>query len=279
MAVELPHTRRELRALGIDDQRLRTLLRRREWLAVGYDRYVPTAAIPVDPTLVAAAGGGVALSHLTAARAWGLPVDDDGAIHVQIRADTRRRATPGRTRVHRTRRWDAIRLDGVPVTPLARTLADVAASEPLHRSVPVLDAGLRHTTRGAVAAATPHGGRPAARSRAALALADERAESPLESRLRLLLVRAGLPPHDLQHEVRCHGRFVARVDLWYEGLVVEADGFAFHSARADYRRDRRRQRALVRLGLAYLPFAWEDVHHHPEQVVEDVRSTLGTLAA
>lgn len=101
----------------------------------------------------------------------------------------------------------------------------------------------------------------------------------LESRLRLLLVLDGLPPHDVQHEVAARGEFVARVDLWYEGLVVEADGFAFHSTREHYRRDRRRQRALTRLGLGYLPFAWEDVHHYPDQAVEDVRVTLTARAA
>lgn len=265
--------------MGIDDHRLRTLLRRGEWVAVGYDKYVEVAALPVHPTLLAVAGREVALSHLTAARAWGLPVDDGGEVHVTIPAGTRRRALAVGTRVHRTRRWDAELLDGVPVTSLVRTLADVAASEPLGRSVPVLDAGLRHTTRAAILTATPPRGPAVARTRLALELADQRAESPLESRLRLLLVRAGLPPDDVQHEVRERGRFLARVDLWYEGLVIEADGFAFHSAREDYRRDRRRQRSLTRLGLGYLPFAWEDVHHRPDQVVEDVRLTLAARAA
>jgi hypothetical protein len=125
--------------------------------------------------LVAAAGREVALSHLTAARAWGLPVDDGGAVHVAIPAGTRRRALAASTRVHRTRRWVAELVDGVPVTPLARTLADVAAWEPLDRSVPVLDAGLRHTTRTAVLAATPPTGPAVARTRLAPATLGARA--------------------------------------------------------------------------------------------------------
>lgn len=112
MAVELPRTRRELRDLGIDDHRLRTLLRRGDWLAVGFDRYAEVSSLPVQPGLVAAAGREVALSHLTAARAWGLPVDDGGEVHVTIPAGTCRRALRTGTRIHRTRRWDAVLVDG-----------------------------------------------------------------------------------------------------------------------------------------------------------------------
>ncbi len=62
-------------------------------------------------------------------------------------------------------------------------------------------------------------------------LADGLAESPQETRLRLRLHRSGLPPPVAQYEVRCDGRFVARVDLaWPEQrLALECDG-AWHGA-------------------------------------------------
>ncbi|MBO0878565.1 MAG: DUF559 domain-containing protein, partial [Pseudonocardia sp.] len=69
-------------------------------------------------------------------------------------------------------------------------------------------------------------------------LADPRAQSPPESRLRLLLVWAGLPPvvrHELLDE---HGFVVARVDLAYPDakLAIEYDG-AVHVQRRDDARD------------------------------------------
>lgn len=279
MERRLPHTRRELRAAGVSDVDLRRLLRRGELVRVGHNRYVDAISLPVAAAEIAAAGGGIALSHATAARAWALPCDDDPRVHVTVPATTRRRRLPPGTVVHRSRRWEATVVDGFPVTTLPRTLAEVAGTSPLADAVVVLDAGLQRATRAEVLAEVPARGVHRQRALRALALTDRRAESPLESRLRVLLVLAGLPPDDVQHVIRDQGQFVARVDLWYDGLVVEADGFAFHSAREDYRRDRRRHQAFARLGLRCLPFAWEDVHHRPDAVVSDVRRALAALAA
>ncbi|HVW81315.1 MAG TPA: 16S rRNA (uracil(1498)-N(3))-methyltransferase [Mycobacteriales bacterium] len=66
-----------------------------------------------------------------------------------------------------------------------------------------------------------------AQVRQILLLADPFAESPMETRLRLLLVRNGLPRPVSQFEVRrLDGRFVARLDLAYPDhlVAVEYDG-------------------------------------------------------
>jgi very-short-patch-repair endonuclease len=98
----------------------------------------------------------------------------------------------------------------------------------------------------------------------------------LESLLRVLLVEAGCAPDDSQVVVRDRqGHFIGRVDLWYAvGLVVEADGFAFHSERSDYRRDRRLGNALEMLRVRMLRFTWEDVVGDPGYVVATVREVL-----
>ncbi|MDP9496716.1 MAG: DUF559 domain-containing protein [Actinomycetota bacterium] len=66
---------------------------------------------------------------------------------------------------------------------------------------------------------------------------------------------------------------MAQVDLCWPAacLIVEADGFAFHSDRAAYRRDRERLNQLERLGWRVLRVTWEDVVHRPEHVVALVR--------
>jgi hypothetical protein len=66
----------------------------------------------------------------------------------------------------------------------------------------------------------------AAGARRACALADGRAESPQETRLRLLVGRSELPEPIAQFRVLDRGRFVARVDIaWPEHRVaLEYDG-------------------------------------------------------
>jgi hypothetical protein len=78
-------------------------------------------------------------------------------------------------------------------------------------------------------------------AREVAALADGRAESPPETRLRLLVLRAGLPPPVAQFEVRHRGRFVARVDCAYpeHRLAIEYDGL-YHAGADQFVRDRRR---------------------------------------
>ena len=61
--------------------------------------------------------------------------------------------------------------------------------------------------------------------------------------------------------------------------MVETDGFAFHSDRTSYRNDRRRTNQLVLAGWRILRFSWEDVVHHPEEVVAAVRAALAMAAS
>src|SRR5207244_10172151 len=82
-------------------------------------------------------------------------------------------------------------------------------------------------------------------------LVDGRAESSLESHLRVLIVLAGITPPTSQLVV-CdeNGQFIARVDFAWQHLrlALEADGFAYHSDRESYRSDREKSNALQRSG-------------------------------
>jgi hypothetical protein len=119
--------------------------------------------------------------------------------------------------------------DGVPVTSALRTAWDVAALEPLGTSVAALDAMLRARTVSTAeigAMADAGAGRwRVSRVRTAVPLVDARAESAPESRVRVALVVAGLPPVP-QYEVYDGGSFVARVDLAFPEarLAIEYDG-------------------------------------------------------
>jgi very-short-patch-repair endonuclease len=94
--------------------------------------------------------------------------------------------------------------------------------------------------------------------------------------LRVLPVEAGVSLDKTQWTIRDdEGAFVAVVDSAWLGarLIVEADGFEFHSERADYRKDRRRANAYCR-GDWRLRFTWEDIRHEPDYVAEAVRHEL-----
>jgi hypothetical protein len=99
-------------------------------------------------------------------------------------------------------------------------------------------------------------------------------ESPMETRVRLLLVRAGLPRPPAQHVVLDHfGEFVARLDLAYPErlLAIEYDG-SFHWAQR--RADDRRRDALRELGWTVLVFSAEDYYRTPDAIIAKVRRAL-----
>jgi hypothetical protein len=84
-------------------------------------------------------------------------------------------------------------------------------------------------------------------------LADGLAESPPETRLRLLLQRAGLPMPHAQFRVFDEEGFVARVDFAYPDLLlaIEYEG-QWHGEGVQVSRDRRRQNRLSAAGWRVL---------------------------
>jgi hypothetical protein len=113
-------------------------------------------------------------------------------------------------------------------------------------------------------------------ARRVLELADPASESPMETRLRLLLVLGGLPRPEAQ--VRLHddqGRFLGRPDLFYPDhrLGLEYDGTTHRTSLAD---DNRRQNRLLAAGIRLLRFTAGDLLNSPEAVVTQVRGMLST---
>lgn len=174
------------------------------------------------------------VSHVSAAvqhglPIWALPMD---RVHV-----TRPRRTgggrSGRLHVH-TAPLDPdemTHVGTVAVTSAARTIVDLARTAPFEQAVVLADAALRRelTTPAQLVAAVDRasGWAGAPRARRVVAFADALSESVGESRSRVLIARAGLPPPELQHDVmRSDGRWLGRVDFWWAELdtVGEFDG-------------------------------------------------------
>jgi very-short-patch-repair endonuclease len=159
------------------------------------------------------------------------------------------------------------------ITSLPRTLLDCARTLPLAESVAVIDCALRRfpitKTELDFLAGKARGPRSVA-LRQAIAMSDVSCGSVIESPLRLLLQLLGADVR-AQVLIRGIGTFDFVVDGW---LVVEADGFAFHSDRGAYRADRRRANLLAERGMVLLRFTWEDIVLRPEQVLAQVRAVL-----
>jgi very-short-patch-repair endonuclease len=110
------------------------------------------------------------------------------------------------------------------------------------------------------------------RVRHAVDLADPLSESPMESRLRLLLVRAGI--HSLRPQVVVRdGDFTARLDLADEQLMVAAeyDGSDHWMQR---REDDRRRDRLRALGWTIIVVSAEDYYSSSTGIVANVRAAL-----
>jgi very-short-patch-repair endonuclease len=219
--------------------------------------------------------GGV-ISGTSAAFLYGadvLPLDPP----VEVSLPVARRMSPHpKLVITRTRfdRGDTRKFGSIPVTTLARTAFDLARRERTN-AVVGLDALLRRGATDieevrAYLAARP--GWPGVRRAAvALALANPLAESPMETRLRLILVEAGLPTPVAQYQV---GRY--RLDLAYPKLkvAIEYDG-DHHRDRATFRRDVARLNALRAAGWTVLRFTADDVLRNPARIIAQVTTVLG----
>lgn len=179
---------------------------------------------------------------------------------------------------------DVVRVNGLRCTTPARTVVDLARQPDLPAAVAGVDAVLHadvvdlervRQVRDWLAAArvVPRRLRQTER---VFGLCDPRAESPLESRARIGLVLAGLPPPAVQFEVRDAGVFVARVDLAYpeRRLAIEVDG-AWHGQERQLTRDRHRLNRLFAAGWKVLHFTAADIHRRSGYLVATVADALG----
>ena len=218
----------------------------------------------------------------TAARLWGmqgLPLWD-GAVHMTIPGAGTQRKVPGITlHTWATDRAEVTARGGLRLTVPGRTLRDTVLRVDRTAAVCLLDSALN---RGLVDAAELPGlaaanrGRPGCRrSEPWWGLADGRAQSPLETRIRLICADGGLPPDDLQHPFYdARGRLIAVGDLWWADrrLLVEADGRGPHELPEALLHDRRRQNALelAHPDIRILRFTWADLRY-PSYILAAVR--------
>ncbi|WP_028935469.1 endonuclease domain-containing protein [Pseudonocardia spinosispora] len=171
-------------------------------------------------------------------------------------------------------------LDGVELTTALRTAYDLGRRESLVESVVAVDALARGG--GFTPSAVLHladrypGARGTLRLPEVIRLSEPAAESPMESRLRMLLVLAGLPRPAVQHTVLdALGRFVARIDLAYPDrlVAIEYDG-SDHFTDQRVISDGDRATRLADLGWRIYRYYARDVYLRPGRILADIRRAL-----
>lgn len=237
---------------------------------------------------VFACGDGALLSHVSAAALRELLPARAGLPHVLVS----RRGGRGHTgiKVHRSYLLEAADrtiVDGIPCTSVARTLLDIAATEPawvLHKAMnqAVIDRELDISeVQELLGRVGRHQG--AGRLRAAIGnkeIGSDRTKSALERRFLSLLRKAGLPYPAINEWMPIDGEEMQCDFVWHaQRVVVEVDGWKTHRTQEAYENDRRRDRLLRLAGWTVLRFTWADVVERPAEAIADLRKVLAQAAA
>jgi very-short-patch-repair endonuclease len=173
---------------------------------------------------------------------------------------------------------EIVRLRGLPATSAFRTTVDLGGNRVLVDAVIALDMALHKrivdlADLRAFCEAN-RGAKRIAKLRRAIELTEPATESPMETRLRMLLVMARLPRPRAQ--VPLHdplGRFLGRPDLYYSRykLGLEYDGGTHRDSLVE---DNHRQNRLLNGGVRLLRFTAGDIFQAPDSVIEQVRLAI-----
>jgi predicted transcriptional regulator of viral defense system len=230
-------------------------------------------------------------SHRTGAEIHELPGGGPPLIEITTRGSVR----SCDVLVHRRAAWppgDVTIVHGIRVSTVSRTLLDLAGVVSLGTLARALDTALH---RGVALdslsrrlEATAVQGRNGTTNLRKLIeeRTDERSpvESPLERDFLTLVRERSVPEPVAQYPVFVDGHLVARLDFAYPELKIgiELHGYAFHSDRESFERDRRRLTELVNEGWHMLAFTRPQLRDHPawvEQAVLKARARAAVRAS
>jgi very-short-patch-repair endonuclease len=234
-----------------------------------------TAALLASPE-------GAALSHHSAAALWKLRPRLADVVDVTVRAghDVRRSGI----HAHRSRRLptrDVRVRERLPVTSPARTLLDIAELVTERELERALDEALvtriarRSQIQDVLERAQGRRGAPRLAALVHRTGGSTITRSEAEERFLSLVRQAGLPEPELN--ARLHGY---EVDfLWRrQGLVVEVDGYRYHSSRSAFERDSAKGATLSAAGQTVMRVTWAQIDETAYAVVARVAATLARLA-
>jgi hypothetical protein len=280
-----PFRRAEAEALGLS----RRVLQGQRFVRLFDDVYATTAIandLLVRAKAIQLVNPTAALSHDSAAEHYGLPLPSRIRSHVTVPRGRLRSITPtparGGTRVcvHETLRPEVWTHDGWLVTIPERTFTDLGQTLGLLDLVAAGDALVRRglTTPEALVDAAQSTRRPGARlARRASGLVRLRVDSATETRLRLLVVLAGLPEPETGLDIYDrHGAWIARPDLSYlkYRIAIEYDGRHHAESDRQWAKDIGRREHYDRAGWRVIVVTATHLYRQPGPTVMRILDAL-----
>ncbi|MBV8431587.1 MAG: type IV toxin-antitoxin system AbiEi family antitoxin domain-containing protein [Solirubrobacterales bacterium] len=263
-------TRPQLLAAGLGAKAIDYRLKHGRLHPTGYRGVYAVGCPPITPqeramAAVLAGGPGAVLSHGSALCLWGVWNRWDTPFEVSVRTDRR----PRGVRVHRARIHDrdTTRHFGIPVTMLAKALLDQAphmTTKSLNRAINTgrQDRHLHVSQLVEVVGRYPtHRGRP--KLEYCIGIAPQRpSRSGFEDDFLAFCERYGLPRPETNTTVCGY-----EVDVLFvaEKVIVELDGWPFHSSRTSFESDRDRDADTAAAGFLTVRITGERFDNHPER--------------
>jgi hypothetical protein len=277
-----PFTLKEARAAGLT----KSALKGKAWRRLDAELYCWTK-LSENPSLLLSAWqrllpAEAVFSGATAAWLFGLDLVPIDPVHIVVPPDSGVRSRVGLS-VRRCELppTEVVSIRGLRATALPFTLTGLCLQRPAVEALVAIDMALHAGLTDAAALccyADAAQARPGAGKLRSLAPFAAAAESPMETRLRWLLIQAGLPRPEVQTNLRdTKARFIGRADLYYPAakLVLEYDGGNHRERLVE---DDRRQNLLINAGFRLLRFTAADIHNRPDVVQAQVRGALSMAA-
>jgi very-short-patch-repair endonuclease len=272
----------QLRRLGFDRNAIDYRVARGR-LAVVYRGVYAVGDAPLTPqgwtiAAVLACGPAAVASHRSAAALWGLLASWPEEPEVTV--TTPRRSRPGIT-VHPSRRLvraQTTRRENIPLTTPARTIIDLADTEPERQVERAIAEGeaqrlLYRSHLAQELQRTP--GRRGTKVVAEMLAAEHlnRTKSDLEEAFLAFLHARGLPRPETNKYVEGF-----EVDaVWRDQrLVVELDSYQFHGTRTAFETDRLRDAKLQTIGYRIIRITWRRLAD-PDALEHDLRALLNPV--
>jgi very-short-patch-repair endonuclease len=243
----------------------------------GFSKLAPLGR---ETAALLAVGGDAVLSHHSAASVWGLCPDRGDEEPVDVLTGARQVRRRSGVITHRTNRLEPREVSvcqGLSVTSPARTLRDIAGTVSMRELERAVDEALvrrivrLQQLRDAVAQDKGRVGGPLL-----AALLEHRGKptitrSQAEERMLELIRAADFPPHETNARVNGY-----EVDfLWRpQRVIVEIDGYVYHSTRSAFERDRAKDAALAAAGFLVVRITWLQMERQPYVVVARLAQAL-----
>jgi very-short-patch-repair endonuclease len=224
-------------------------------------------------------------SHFSSARVYKIPVPDHPDEHVSVLDPGQRRRRSGVCLHVAPPAATVLTMSGVPLSPPAQTFVELAEYLPLVDLVVAGDFIVRKqwcTPEELVAFCRASKDRHAGKALRAAKYVREGVDSPMETRLRMLIVLAGLPEPLVNFKVYDgQGNVRRRFDLSYPGLrvIVEYDGRQHAEDSGQYDSDIFRREELDDGEWRIVVVTAKGIYQNPEETLRRIVKVLKARGA